>query len=229
MPSRRLPSQPDAPVHPWLARPAGRQLVADVQRQVIPELTRIFGQIGLYLRPSPEMPEELSGNMLGRVLSLHRTGDGFDGPLRCTDTQLPISGGCLSLVYALFVLESSPDPALLMQEIARALKPEGVALLVSVNPWSPARLRWPGRGGRALPPARLERFGRDAGLERVRSQHVGPYWPRLDAAIGPQGGRRWLDGFRAAHVLVLRRRDPGMTPLRAAPAAVALRPGMSAG
>ena len=142
MPSRRLPSQPDAPVHPWLRRPAGRQLVADVQRMAIPELTRIFGQHGLYLRPSADLPDELSGNMLGRVISLHRAGDRFGGQLRCQDTQLPIAGGCLSLVYALFVLETSPDPALLMQEVARSLKPEGVAVLISINPWSPARLRW---------------------------------------------------------------------------------------
>jgi SAM-dependent methyltransferase len=229
MPSRRLPSQPDAPVHPWLRRPAGRQLIADVQRMAVPELTRIFGQYGLYLRPSSELPADLSGNMLGRVLSLHRAGEGFDGQLRCTDVGLPIDGGCLSLVYALFVLESSPDPALLMQEIARSLKPEGIALVISVNPWSPARLRWPGRGGQAMAQARIERLGREAGLECVRRHPVGPYWPRLDAAIGGQSGRGWLDGFRAANLLVLRRREAGLTPLRKAPAAVGLRPGMSAG
>ena len=203
--------------------------MADVQRMAIPELTRIFGQYGLYLRPSPEMPESLSGNMLGRVISLHRTESGFGGQLHCADAQLPIAGGCLSLVYALFVIESSPDPAMLMQEIARALKPEGIALVVSVNPWSPARLRWPGRGGRAMATARIERLGREAGLERVRCHHLGPLWPRLEAAIGGGTNAGWLDGFRAARLLVLRRREPGMTPLRSTPAAVGLRPGMSAG
>lgn len=195
----------------------------------IPELTRIFGQHGLYLRPSPDLPEELSGNMLGRVMSLHRTAQGFGGQLCCIDGQVPVSGGCLSLVYALLVLESSPDPAMLMQEIARMLKPEGVALIVSVNPWSPARWRWPGRGGRAISQARVERLGREAGLERVRSQPVGPFWPRLDAAIGGPRGRGWFDGLRAAQLTVLRRREAGMTPLRKAPTAVSLRPGMSAG
>ena len=229
MPSRRLPSQPDAPVHPWLRRPAGRQLVADVQRMAIPEITRIFGQNGLYLRPSPDLPPDLSGNMLGRVVSLHRAHEGFDGQLRCLDAELPIAGGCLSLVYALFVLETSPDPALLMQEIARALKPEGMAVVISVNPWSPARLRWPARGARAMALARIERLGREAGLERVRGQRVGPCWPRLDAAVGGPPGRSWLDGFRAANLLVLCRREHGMTPLRKAHSAVGLRPGISAG
>lgn len=175
------------------------------------------------------MPQELSGNMLGRVISLHRARDRFEGQLQCLDTQLPIAGGCLSLVYALFVLESSPDPALLMQEIARALKPEGVAVVITVNPWSPARLRWAGRSGRAISPARIERFGREAGLEKVRSHHVGPFWPRLDAAVGGQSGRGWLDRFRAANLLVLCRREHAMTPLRKSSAAVGLRPGMSAG
>lgn len=223
MPSRRLQSQPDAPVHPWLRRAAGRQLVADVQRMAIPELTRIFGQYGVYLRPSAEMPPELSGNMLGRVISLHRTAGGFDGQLRCTDSDLPVASGSLSLVYALFCLESSPDPAQLMAEIARSLKPEGVAMLICANPWSPAR-RGPVMGA-----ARVERLGREAGLDRVRCHCIGPYWPRVEAAVGGPVGRRWLDGLRAANLLVLRRREAGLTPLRKSAAAVGLRPGMSAG
>lgn len=223
MPSRRLHSQPDASVHPWLRRPAGRQLVADVQRMAIPELTRIFGQYGLYLRPSAEMPAELSGNMLGRVISVHRAPRGFDGQVRCADAELPVASGSLSLVYSLFCLETSPDPAQLVAEIARVLKPEGVAMLICANPWSLARR------GPAMGVARAERLGREAGLDRVRCHCIGPYWPRIEGAVGGQAGSRWFDGFRAATLLVLRRREAGLTPLRKSPAAVGLRPGMSAG
>ena len=157
--------------------------MADVQRMAIPELTRIFGQYGLYLRPSPDMPESLSGNMLGRVISLHRTESGFGGQLHCADAQLPIAGGCLSLVYALFVIESSPDPAMLMQEIARALKPEGIALVVSVNPWSSARpgssgcaaITW-GRCGRA--------WRRPSAAERMRAGWTGSARPACWCCAG---------------------------------------------
>lgn len=197
--------------------------MADVQRMAIPELTRIFGQYGVYLRPSADMPPDLSGNMLGRVISLHRSGWGLDGQLKCADAELPIASGSLSLVYVLFCLETSADPTQLMAEIARSLKPEGVAMLICANPWSPARR------GPAMSVARAERLGRHAGLERVRCHCIGPYWPRLEGAVGGQAGGRWFDGFRAATLLVLRRREAGLTPLRKTPAAVGLRPGMSAG
>ncbi len=229
MPFRRVPSQPEIQAHPWLSRQAGRQLIADVQRMAIPELTRVFGQFGLYLRPSADISPDLSGNMLNRVLSLQRQPGGFGGQLACVDGSLPLASGSLSLVYALFVFETSPDPSALMGEIARTLKPEGVALVIGLNPWSPARLRWPTEPLRSASLAWLERLARESGLEFSRSQYIGPFWPRIDAAFGGPVGKSWIDGFRAANLAVLRRREAGLTPLRKPQSAASLRPGMSAG
>jgi SAM-dependent methyltransferase len=229
MPFRRLPSQPDARSHPWLRRQAGRQLLAAVQRMAIPELTRVFGQYGLYLRPSSEIAPELSGNMLRQVVSLYRSGQGLAGQLQCRDSDLPIESGSLSLVYALFALEGSADPEALMHEIARVLKPEGVALVISLNPWSLARLRWWSPSGRGAPASYVQRLAGDAGLDPVRCRHIGPFWPNAKAALSAEAGESWLDGFRVANLVVLRRREAGLTPLRRNHAAVSLRPGMSAG
>lgn len=201
-------------------------MLADVQRMATPELTRIYGQFGVYLRPSSDISTDLSGNMLANVISLHRHGKLLDGRLRCQDHQLPFGSCSLSLVYALFMLESSPRPAELMLEIARCLKPEGVLLLIGFNPWSPARL--PGRWGVELRSgAADERLARSAGLELLRCQHLGPFWS--SAANSDPRGSSWLDRFRAARLLVLRRRESALTPLRKASPAVSLRPGMSAG
>lgn len=229
MPSRRLPSQPDDRSHPWLRRAAGTQLVAGVQRMVIPELTRVFGQYGLYLRPSPEFGPDLSGNMLGHVVSLYRQDGDLSGQLRCRDGALPISNGSLSLVYSLFMLESSSDPEALMQEMARVLKPEGVALVISLNPVSLARLRWWSPGSRASPVSYIQRLAAYAGLDEIRYRHIGPFWPSAEAAFSSEGGDSWIDGFRVASLMVFRRREAGLTPLRRAHAPVSLRPGMSAG
>ncbi|OGT55606.1 MAG: hypothetical protein A3E01_16665 [Gammaproteobacteria bacterium RIFCSPHIGHO2_12_FULL_63_22] len=195
----------------------------------IPELTRVFGLYGLYLRPSSEIAPELSGNMLSHVVSLYRSGQGLAGQVRCRDAELPIENSSLSLVYALFVLESSADPEALMHEIARVLKPEGVALVISLNPWSLARLRWWSPHSRGTPVSYVERLAGDAGLDPVRCRHIGPFWPNAKAALTAEAGDSWLDGFRVANLLVLRRREAGLTPLRRSHAAVSLRPGMSAG
>lgn len=203
-------------------------MLADVQRDALPEMTRVFGQHGLYLRPSDAIPADLSGNMLARVVSLWRAGDGFLGEFGCVDREIPIASASLSLIYALFVVEGAASPGVLLHEFARMLKPEGVVLVLSLNPWSPAQFRW------IKPPAssssnRLERLSQEAGLEVVRRQFLGPFWPAgRPANIDPRR-HGVADPFRAARLTVMRRREAALTPLRKVVAPVSLRPGMSAG
>lgn len=229
MPFARPSSQPEQDAPPWLASPPAWRILADVQRMALPELARLFGQYGLYLRPSSALSADLSGNLLTTVLSLHRQHEGLTGPFRCLERELPVCSGSLSLIYSLFMLETSPDPSALMDELARALKPEGVALIISVNPWSPTRLRWRPQLLRNVSGSGVESLAFAAGLEVVRRQYLGPLWPRADASVSDRGGDRWFDAFRAASLVVLRRREAGLTPLRKTTPAVSLRPGMSAG
>lgn len=229
MPLPPPPRQPEVPSLGWADVAAARGLMDEIQRMAIPELTRVFGHIGLYLRPSISIPAELSGNMLGTVLSLHRSGGGLEGPVRCLDQALPISGASLSLVYGLFALEASPAPELLVQEIARVLKPDAVALLVGFNPWGAARLGWRLRGARAGIHTQVDRMAQDAGLDLMRRQTLGPVWPRATRRPAQDARARWFDRFRIAELVVLRRRDIALTPLRKSMPAVSLRPGMSTG
>lgn len=205
-------------------------MVHEVQRQSVPELTRVFGQTGLYLRPSREVAPALSGNLLGGVVSLARDSGAFGGDLQCRDDHLPIASGCLSLVYALFVFETSPAPAALLAEVARVLKPEGIALFLTLNPWGPARLRWAFRGLSSADPVHFAAQVRESGLEVQRSRYVGPVWAPPDAvdlALRPVEGPGAR--LRMASLIVARRRDPGVTPLRVGSPALNFRPGMSAG
>ncbi|KFN47673.1 hypothetical protein N787_07925 [Arenimonas metalli CF5-1] len=205
-------------------------MLHEVQRQAIPELTRVFGHTGLYLRPTAALAPVLSGNMLANVVSLHRGGDGFAGDLACRDDQLPISSGCVSLVYGLFVLETSASPAALLDEVARVLKPEGVAILLTLNPWSPVRLRWGLRGLSPRDPATLAADVQAAGLEVQRRRCIGPLWSGPAAVdLAARGRDHPWSGLRMASLLVARRRDPGLTPLRLGSPALKFRPGMSAG
>ncbi|GAB2493605.1 class I SAM-dependent methyltransferase [Arenimonas alkanexedens] len=205
-------------------------MLHEVQRQAIPELTRVFGHTGLYLRPTPALAPVLSGNMLANVVSLARGNGGFEGDLACRDDELPICSGCVSLVYGLFVLETSASPAALLEEVARVLKPEGVAILLTLNPWSPARLRWGFRGLSPPDPSSVVSDIRAAGLEVQRRRCIGPVWssaPEVDLSDEPRD-HSWT-GLRLANMVVARRRDPGLTPLRASSPALKFRPGMSAG
>lgn len=230
MPPAPVRRQPDPPVAAWFTQASTLRMLQEVQRQATPELTRVFGHTGLYLRPTAALSPLLSGNMLASVISLSRAADGFEGDLACRDESLPISSGCLSLVYAAFVLETSAAPSALLAEVARVLKPEGVALLLTLNPWSPVRLRWGFRGVRARDPASVAADVRAAGLELQRRRCIGPVWSGAPAVdLAPRDRDHPWAGLRMASLVVARRRDPGLTPLRAGSPALKLRPGMSAG
>ena len=230
MPPASPRRQPARSADLWFRRDTTRRLLHEVQRQVVPDLTRVFGRTGLYLRPAEVVAPALSGNLLAGVVSLAREGDGFGGDIACRDDRLPFASGTLSLVYALFVFETSPEPQALLEEIARVLEPEGVAILLTLNPWSLARLRWAFRGLSCADPADLGRRVRDLGLDVQRVRHVGPFWsPPERVDVVPETTDGPASRLRMAHLTVARRRDPGVTPLRAGMPSLAFRPGMSAG
>ncbi len=230
MPAASSRRQPERSAEAWFRREPSLRLVQDVQRRAIPELTRVFGHSGVFLRPCAAVPPALSGNLLAQVISLHRDGSRLAGDLGCEDPALPIASGCLSLAYGLFILESSPEPERLLGEMARVLKPEGTLMLLTFNPLAPLRLRWMGRGLQPVSPAWLAPALSAHGLELQRRRAIGPVWSgrhALDVGGPREGGL--TDGLRAASLWVARRREAGLTPLRHRAASLALRPGVSAG
>ena len=206
------------------------QLMQQFQRQAIPEITRVFGHSGLYLSPSGSYSEELSGNMLAQVLSLHRDSAGFAGVVRCHDAQLPIASESLSLIYSLCVLETSPQPELLFEEMVRCLKPEGVLVLLGLNAFSPTRLRWQGKGISPIGKITLSQFCANHSLEISKLSQIGPIWLRPQ-----EKGQKYrakpglMNMLYAGHILVARRRVAGLTPLRKTSKAYNLNPGVSPG
>lgn len=230
MPPAAPPRQPEATAPDWFEGRAGQALVQQVQRQAIPELTRVFGHSGLFLRPGPATPAPLSGNMLARVISLQRSPAGFVGDLRCVDGEMPLATASLALVYALFVIETSRDAEALVGEIARVLKPEGVALVLSLNPFSAYRARWALRGLGVQSDATVSGLLRRHGLEISRQRKLGPLWsaPADEASFGREGGR-WLAPLRAATLTVAKRRDPAVNPMRQSSPGIRLHTGVSPG
>ncbi len=230
MPSLHPSSQAANPAIEWFGQPLGLQLMQQFQRQAIPEITRVFGHSGLYLSPNKLYPEELSGNMLAQVLSLHREPQGFDGIVRCYDAQLPLASESLSLVYSLCVLETSPDSEALFEEMTRCLKPEGVLVLLGLNPISPTRLRWQAKGIKPVATSTLNRLCAKQGLEISKLSQVGPMWLKSQEKVPRYRAKPGLFNiFYAGHLLVAKKRVAGLTPLRKTSQAYNLNPGVSPG
>lgn len=230
MPSLHPSSQASNAAIDWFGQPLGLQLMQQFQRQAIPEITRVFGHSGLYLSPNRLYPEELSGNMLAQVLSLHREPRGFAGAVRCDDAQIPIASDSLSLIFNLCVLETSPAPEALFEEMVRCLKPEGVLVLLGLNSISPTRLRWQAKGIKPVGTSSLNQLCLMHGLEINKLSQVGPMWLRPQEKVPRYRAKPGLMNiFYAGHLLVAKKRVAGLTPLRKTSQAYNLNPGVSPG
>jgi len=210
------PRQAAPDVQPgWFDSAAAKRLLEWERRAVIPKLTALYGCHGLYLRPSAAVASELSGNMLQGVISLYRDARGFSGDLECRDEALPVMSESLALVYAQHVFETSQDGEALAQELGRLLAPEGTALIMLLNPLSPWRLRWQGRGFAPPGLGLMNRWLAEAGLEPMGLHGAGPVLPwQMSVNEDVEKRSLGLSGFRASQLLIARKRRHGLTPLR---------------
>lgn len=219
----RQPERPDG----WFATPLAQRLLREEQHQTIPRLTASYGRTGFYLRCAVTAPEELSGNMLHRVLRVYRGDHGLEGDLRCVDAELPLLRESVDLVYLLHAFEGGAAQHDLLLELERVLAPEGQLMLVGLNPWSPWRVRWAGAGLRARSAGRQRALLDDAGFEVIAQQGLGPLLPWLrerESTASSPSRRDPCAALRAGYLIHARKRRRGMTPLRSR--RVALQPGI---
>lgn len=231
MPTQRSSRQAAAAGGRWFSSATAASLLRAEQRALLPILASCFGKAALYLRPGEGVAPGLSGHMTLSLMSLYAGGEGFEGDLRCASDALPLADDSVQLVYALHVAELAEQPQAMLCELARVLAPEGLLVLLALNPASPFRLRWGGRVRGTATALRWRQRLLQAGLEPVRQLSVGPVlpWSGQEREREAAPAIDLAAPLRAARALVARKRRPGMTPLparrRQVPFAAAAGPG----
>jgi SAM-dependent methyltransferase len=215
MPALQSPRQPASHAETTLAGERMRALLRRCHRDAMPDVARCSGRYGLFVQPHADDGYALATPNLHTRLHLHRNGDGFVGDLRCSESAIPLADDSIALIFMACALEAARDAVGLAAECARLLEPEGTLLVLGLNPWSPAHLRWMFGGLRAWSPNALRALLTGLGLEIVGCRYLGGYWsagatPALDVGQTQTHGSPLRSGF----LLEARRRDPGMTPLR---------------
>jgi SAM-dependent methyltransferase len=207
----------------WFLRPAGLAILESEQALIAEALRSTHaGLPWLWIGPSPDSvpasahaPADVARAaelpIVGRGLRLGISSQGWSGPIRCR-LPLPIASESLGAVVLQHVasLQDAGSGALLA-ECARALVPGGRLHVLALNPLSPYRARWQGRGLRAADAMRLRQLLRDVGLApESYAQGLGPQWSMRLSEL-PQAGA----GLRAAFVQRAEKRAIPMTPARA--------------
>jgi len=166
-PSSRQPVALD-----WFAGAHGRGLLAAEQAAV--EELLVTRPAQPWLRLAAAAVPALS-RVRARGVSLYRAGAGFRGDVDCA-LPLPLATESIgSIIIQHAEADGSDD---LLEECARVLVPGGRLWLFTLNPWSPYRARWHGRGLRAREAAAWSRALDRLGLETAPGApgFLGPVW-----------------------------------------------------
>jgi len=192
----------------WFLLPAGQALL-DSEVTVVADALAAHPVVGLpwlWLAPTLSTGIELPE---GRGLRLSPAAQGWQGGVRA-EMPLPLASESLGAIVVQHVLTDDTAAVALIEECARLLVPGGRLALLALNPLSPYRLRWRGRGLAARDPAHWRRMLSAAGLSpEPAAQGVGPQWSPT-ASPSLQSG----PGLRAAYLQRAEKRVVPMTPIR---------------
>jgi SAM-dependent methyltransferase len=191
----------------WFATESGQRLAADAAHRSEPWLSHFAGHNALVLQPCTQ------GLVIPKLqcqplIRLERANRRFYGDFHAEDCNLPLASDCLALIFAMFVLESSPQPDQLIDEFERMLLAEGHLALLTLNPNSPSRLtgKWRGLGLKSA--TDWINCLNNAGFELLRHERIGEiYRPR---------------GLRSVNFLLARKRRLTFTTIRKHTNAVSL-------
>lgn len=189
----------------WFSQPAGQALLASEAPLVARLLRERPAQPWLWLAPTAQaMPAGVGPGWL-----LHGGPGDWHGALRCGD-HLPLASGSVGTIVLQHLPGSPARHAALLGACARLLVSGGHLCVLSLNPLSPYRMRWQGRGLDAAEPLVWRRRLRALGLSpEPVSVGVGPVWRMQAVADTAQGA-----GLRAAWLLFAQKRRIPLTPLR---------------
>ena len=215
----------------WLAREGTRRLLAACRHAAAADVARSSGRYGLFVDPQAPAEDRFTSPNLHTAVYLHRDDANFAGDVHCDESMLPFADESFALIFLGCGFELARDPVGLAAECARLLEPEGTLLVLGLNPWSPARLRWLFSGLHSWSPEALRPMLTGLGLEVLRHRYLGGVWSGGDSATLDLGDMPSAASspLRCGFLLEARRRDPGLTPLRATAQRVALGSGAHAG
>ena len=230
MPATQSPRQPVSRAQATLSSERMRALLGRCHRDAAPDVARFSGRYGLFIEPHIDAGYAFAAPNLHTQLQLQRADDAFTGDLICAESAIPLADESLALIFMACAFETARDAVGLAAECARLLEPEGTLLILGLNPWSPAHLRWMFGGLQIWSPDALRAMLTGLGLELMGCRYLGARWsanamPALDIGAAQTRGSILRSGF----LLEARRRDLGMTPLRVQPAGLRFGSGARTG
>lgn len=219
----------------WNGTPLGRCLVKQESEQLEPMLRKVYGPVAVQYGALDFSNYIQSSNAIRRFHSLGQSPQQESKPLSSSllyslPESMPFGAKSVNMLILPHVLEFSADPHQVLRESARVLVPEGHLVLLCFNPISLWGIRkglgtlinkqpsapWRGRFFRL---ARVKDWLSVLGFDVVQGSAVCFSPPFKSSTLREKfgfldkAGARWWPMCAAVYILVVRKREIGLTPL----------------
>ncbi|MCL2914883.1 class I SAM-dependent methyltransferase [Shewanella corallii] len=205
----------------WQDFPNGEQLQSCVQQGLAPWWPRLFGYHLLKLGPLSSAMDASHCSISHQVSLYDEEGASVVGEV----SQLPLRHASVDVVLANFLLEFERNPYQLLREIDRVLISGGTLIISGFNPLSPAMLgkllpkyqqQFPWRGHFYLP-SRIKDWLALLGYQVICDERLlyHPLFGHFDKGVfWQQSLESWLPGSGSVYLLIARKLDSPLTPIR---------------
>lgn len=206
----------------WSELPHGKWMALRIEQQLASWWPRIFGY---HLLKVGALSAALDSSLcpIRHQMTLGSQSDEFS--VVAEPDALPLVEQAVDAVLLAHCLEFYPDPHQIVREAHRVLMPNGYVLVSGYNPVSTMGLLkfWPGVqqqlpwSGRFFTPSRVKDWLQLLGFELVYEQRF--FWSGFAGSASDESAwqrwcERYLGYFGACYVLVARKREYPLTPLR---------------
>lgn len=224
----------------WFAGPLGQSVLAVELEKLSAMLPALYGPVAVQLGLCHEIPLLEATDAPWRIPVENRPRDASATAVAADASALPFGAKTVGIVLAPHVLDYVRDPHQVLREIDRVLVPEGHLVLTGFNPWSLwgacRRLRFSRR--------RAPWCGTFHSLPRVKDWlHLLDFEPvagamlyyrpplKSPAALGhldflEKAGSRWWPMLAGVYVVIVRKREIGVTGIPLTRRRRALAPGL---
>lgn len=205
----------------WHQLPCGDEIQLAVEQQLANWWPRIFGYHLLKLGPLSHQVSSLHCN-IARHFSIH---DGEGASIIADPHHLPLNSGSMDAVLMSFLIEFEQDPYRLLREVDRVMISGGYIFICGFNPVSTAfvgkllpkyqtKLPW---SGQFFMPARVKDWLGLLGYQILQDERF-IYHPLIgDITQGTwwqNRVERWLPGIGSVYLIVARKMESPLTPIR---------------
>jgi SAM-dependent methyltransferase len=224
----------------WFTGPLGQSVLAVEHEKLAAMLPALYGPVAVQLGLCREINLLDATDAPWRVAVEPAPRSGAGVSVATDMAALPFGSKTVGIVLAPHVLDYAGDPHQVLREVERVLVPEGHLVLTGFNPWS----LWGARRRLRFSRSRAPWCGTFYSLPRVKDwlhlldfEPVGGtmvyYRPPVRSAKAlahlaflEQAGNRWWPMLAGVYVIVVRKREIGVTGIPVSRRRRALAPGL---